>query len=201
MDEKIFARESKFVAGVDSLDRLIPPSLPEIAFAGRSNVGKSSLINAICGRRDMARTSQTPGRTQQLNFFDIGGAFHLVDMPGYGYAKVSKEKVRGWNELLKAYMRGRVNLRACFLLVDARHGLKDSDLEMLTWLDDAGVATRVILTKADDAKKSELEATIAAVEKGIKKHPAAFPKATLTSSKQGSGIDEVRQIILTAISG
>ncbi len=200
MDDKIFKQESKFVAGVDKLDRLIPPTLPEITFAGRSNVGKSSLINAIVNRRDLARTSQTPGRTQQLNFFDIGGAFHLVDMPGYGYAKVSKTMVQSWNELLKAYMRGRVSLRMCFLLVDSRHGLKDSDIEMLKWLDDAAVATRVILTKTDAAKKSELQKTVDTVEKHLTRHPAAFPKVLLSSSDKKEGLEEIREVILTAIS-
>lgn len=201
MDDKIFKQESKFVAGVDKLDRLIPPTLPEITFAGRSNVGKSSLINAIVNRRDLARTSQTPGRTQQLNFFDIGGAFHLVDMPGYGYAKVSKSMVESWNELLKAYMRGRVSLRLCFLLIDSRHGLKSTDIEMLRWLDDAAVATRIVMTKTDAARKSDLLKNIEATEKAISKHPAAFPKVLLSSSDKREGIDEIREVILNAISG
>ena len=147
-----FNGECDFVAAAASLDRIPPESLPEIAFAGRSNVGKSSLINALTGRKALARTSHTPGRTQQLNFFTIQEQFLLVDMPGYGYAKVSKTTRKSWDDLIKQYLRGRVSLKCVFLLIDSRHGLKESDREMMKMLDETAVAYRIILTKADKLK-------------------------------------------------
>ena len=197
--EKLFTSKCEFVAAADTLDWLPPVTLPEIAFAGRSNVGKSTLINALTGRKKLARTSNTPGRTQQLNFFNIGDAFQLVDMPGYGYAKVSKTKIANWIEVLEKYLRGRVPLRLALILVDSRHGLKESDIEMMDLLNKAAVAYRIVLTKTDKAKQAELDKTIANVEKALKKNPAAFPHPIMTSSEKKQGIDELRQIIFDAI--
>lgn len=197
--EKQFTSKCEFFAAADTLDWLPPATLPEVAFAGRSNVGKSSLINALTGRKKLARTSNTPGRTQQLNFFNIGDIFHLVDMPGYGYAKVSKSKIQNWTKVLENYLRGRVSLRLALVLIDARHGIKESDQEMMDLLNKAAVSYRVVLTKADKAPKKELEKTIDAVEKALKKNPAAHPTPHLTSSEKKSGIDELREIILDAI--
>lgn len=197
---KIFQGQHAFIMGVAKLEQLPPASLPEIAFAGRSNVGKSSLINALTGRRGLARTSNTPGRTQELNFFDIGpGHFILVDMPGYGYAKVSKDQVAKWTELLKSYLRGRVPLRLCCILVDARHGLKDTDRDMMKMLDEAAVPYRLILTKADKCRKAELEKTLAATQAELKKHPAAFPHPHLTSSEKKTGIAELQSVLLSLV--
>lgn len=197
--EKIFTSKCDFIAAADTLDWLPPVTLPEVAFAGRSNVGKSTLINVLTGRKKLARTSNTPGRTQQLNFFNIGDVFHLVDMPGYGYAKVSKSKIKTWIEVLESYLKGRVPLRLVLVLVDARHGLKDSDVQMMDLLNKAAVPYRIILTKADKASEGELEKTSNAIEGALKKNPAAFPHPHVTSSEKKRGIDELRQIILNAV--
>ncbi len=191
----LFAGACDFAAGVDTLPRLPDATLPEVAFAGRSNVGKSSLINAITGRNTLARVSHTPGRTQQLNFFDIAGRMFLVDMPGYGYAKVSKEQRSGWEALIRDYLRGRPTLRCVFVLVDSRHGLKDVDHDIMTMLDEAGVPYRIILTKADKGKKGELKALIGAVQAELKKHTAAFPDVHLTSAHDDDGIGELRALM------
>lgn len=195
---KIFGGRCDFVFGVAELGQLPDFSLPEVAFAGRSNVGKSSLINAIM-QRDIAHVSKTPGRTQQLNFFNVGDLFHLVDMPGYGYAKVSKAMQEKWDKLIQEYLKGRPNLRAAFVLVDSRHGLKDSDKHMMKMLDLAAVSYRIILTKTDEVKPKDLTQVIDFVEAYLKTSPAAFPNVQCASSWNKSGIDEIRDTILTLI--
>lgn len=197
--EKTFTSKCEFIAAADTLDWLPPVTLPEVAFAGRSNVGKSTLINALTGRKKLARTSNTPGRTQQLNFFNIGDVFHLVDMPGYGYAKVSKSKIKNWTKVLESYLKGRVSLRLALMLVDARHGLKETDTEMMDLLNAAAVPYRIILTKCDKANQAEVAKTIEKIELKLKKSPAAFPHPHLTSSDKKIGIDELREIILGAV--
>lgn len=201
-DEKIrrqiFSGACDFRLGIAKLEQLPPSDASEIAFAGRSNVGKSSLINAIMGRK-IAHVSHTPGRTQQLNFFEVGEFFWLVDMPGYGYAKVSKSMKKEWDFLIKDYLAGRPNLKTVFLLVDSRHGLKETDIEMMKMLDKAAVAYRIILTKSDEPKPSDLQATKAEVEAFIKKHPAAFPFAMPVSSWKKEGISEIQDIIMSLI--
>ena len=194
--EKQFTSKCEFIAAADTLDWLPPVTMPEIAFAGRSNVGKSTLINALTGRKKLARTSNTPGRTQQLNFFNIGDIFILVDMPGYGYAKVSKSKIKNWTKVLENYLKGRVPLRLTLVLVDARHGMKDSDKEMMDLLNKAAVPYRIVLTKADKANKDELSKAIQTIESQLKKNPAAYPHPHVTSSEKTIGIDELREIIL-----
>lgn len=195
---QVFSGPCDFRLGVADLVQLPPSDISEIAFAGRSNVGKSSLINAVMGRK-IAHVSHTPGRTQQLNFFEVGPHFWLVDMPGYGYAKVSKSLKKDWNHLIKDYLSGRPNLKVVFLLIDSRHGLKDNDKEMMEMLDKAAVAYRIILTKSDEPKPAELTATQAAVESALKKHPAAFPVAQPVSAWKLQGIDDLHQTILSLI--
>ena len=188
----LFAQDCRFVIAVAGLNQLPPGTLPEVAFAGRSNVGKSSLVNALTGRTTLARTSNTPGRTQQLIFFDLGGRLMLVDLPGYGYAKVSKSVVEAWNRLLRAYLKGRVGLRRALVLVDSRHGLKPSDREVMTLLDDAAVPYQVALTKVDKITQPAMTATVAETEAVLKRHPAAYPAVRTTSARSGLGIAELR---------
>jgi len=188
----LFAQECRFVAGTATLDRLPPEALPEVAFAGRSNVGKSSLINALTGRNTLARTSVTPGRTQQINFFDLGGRLMLVDLPGYGYAQAPKHLVKQWTGLVNDYLRGRPGLRRVCILIDSRHGLKDVDREAMAMLDTAAVVYQVVLTKADKIKAAELERVRAAVAGAIARRPAAHPEIAVTSSREGTGIPELR---------
>jgi GTP-binding protein len=192
---KLFAGEAGFTWAASSLASLPPMEGVEIAFAGRSNVGKSSLVNALTGRNTLARVSHTPGRTQQLNFFRIGGRLTLVDMPGYGYAAVGKEKVEAWTALIHAYLRGRANLARVFLLIDARHGLKPVDDGVLATLDQAAVSYQVVLTKADALKASELERRTAEVGAALARHPAAYPIVLPTSSRSGTGIAELRAAV------
>lgn len=190
--QKLFRGQCDFMLGVAGLDQLPADDQPEIAFAGRSNVGKSSLINALTGRKALARTSNTPGRTQQLNFFNLMDQITLVDLPGYGYAKVSKSQSKAWTKLLKSYLKGRVPLRLALVMVDGRHGLKDSDKEMMDMLDEAAVPYRIILTKGDKMKG---DTVLKDVQSVLKKHPAAFPEPHITSSHKNDGLEELRHII------
>ena len=169
-----------------------PVGPPEVAFAGRSNVGKSSLVNALTGRTGLARASNTPGRTQELIFFDLNGKATLVDMPGYGYAAVAKAKSASWGRLIQDYLRGRPSLLRVFLLVDGRHGLKESDHETMRMLDAAAVSYAVVLTKFDDVKAAEREARVAETLEGLRKHVAAFPEVLFTSARSGDGVAELR---------
>ncbi len=191
----LFAQECAFLRGVTSLDGLPPVDLPEVAFAGRSNVGKSSLVNALTGRKSLARTSNTPGRTREINFFDLGGRIVLVDLPGYGYAQVSRTQVTAWTRLVRDYLRGRANLRRLMLLVDARHGLKPGDLDMMAELDRAAVSYQVVLTKADKVPKSGLGALLEALARELASHPAAHPGIEVTSARDGAGIDALRAAV------
>jgi GTP-binding protein len=195
--EALFKGGCSFVKGVVKIDGLPTDGKPEICFAGRSNVGKSSLINALTGRTSLARVSVTPGRTRELNFFTLGkdDALYLVDMPGYGYAKASKVAVRGWTRLIGDYLRGRRELKRVFLLIDARHGIKPNDRETMTLLDEAAVSYQAVLTKADKPKASELEAVIAQVRAELAKRPAAFPQVIVTSSRMGDGVPELRAAV------
>lgn len=188
----LFAKECDFVWGANALNQLPEADLPEVAFAGRSNVGKSSLVNALTGRKTLARTSNTPGRTQQLNFFNLGNRLKLVDMPGYGYAKESKDKVEAWNDMVRRFLRGRVTLRRALVLIDSRHGLKPNDHEIMEMLDRTAVPYVVVLTKADKVKPAELDKVRRDTQVGLKKHPAAFPDIHVTSSEKGTGIAELR---------
>ena len=188
----LFAQECTFVRGVARLPDLPEPSLPEIAFAGRSNVGKSSLLNALTNRKTLARTSNTPGRTRELNFFDLADRLMLVDLPGYGYARAPKTEIARWNTTLRDYLRGRPNLQRLCLLIDSRRGIKDGDLEMMAMLDASAVVYRVVLTKADKPKSAELARLIEAVATEMKKHPAALPEPIVTSSRKSIGIDELQ---------
>ena len=189
---KLFAGQCEFIHAAARPDGLPPIGAPEIAFAGRSNVGKSSLINALTGRSTLARTSRTPGRTQELIFFDLGGKARLVDMPGYGYAAVEKAKSASWRALARDYLRGRPSLARVFVLVDGRHGLKESDHETMRALDAAAVSYAVVLTKGDEVKPDDRRARIAATLEGLRKHVAAYPDVLLTSARTGDGVAELR---------
>lgn len=191
----LFAQECIFVAGADKMEILPPPSLPEIAFAGRSNVGKSSLINALLNRKSLARISHTPGRTQQLNFFLLGNRFYIVDMPGYGYAAVSKAKIKIWSQLIQNYLKGRVPLKRVFLLIDSRHGFKVTDEAVMEELDKAAVSYQIVLTKTDKSTPSEIETLMTTITNKLKKHPAAFPLPLLTSSLTKEGLSPLRETI------
>lgn len=198
--DHLYKADAKFFWGAERPDDLPPATLPEVAFAGRSNVGKSSLINALLDRKHLVRTSGTPGQTRALNFFNIGDRFTLVDMPGYGFAKASKVDQKNWQILLKSYLRGRVTLRLACVLIDARHGFKESDHEMLKLLDGAAVPTRIVLTKADELKEDGAgERLMDQMRPLLQKHPAAHPELILTSSNKRTGIDELRLAIATTL--
>jgi len=192
---RLFAGDWQFAAAAGSAASLPPMRVAEVALAGRSNVGKSSLINALTGRKNLARMSRTPGRTQELIFFSAGGKFTLVDMPGYGYAATAKTRIAAWTELIHAYLRGRANLARIYLLVDARHGLKDTDAPMFKVLGQAAVSHQIVLTKADELKAADLAARVAEVEVALAKYPAAYPHVLATSARAGSGIAELRAAI------
>ena len=187
-----FARPWQLVRGVATLSGLPPAEGIEVAFAGRSNVGKSSLINALVGQKALARTSSTPGRTRELNMFTTGAGITIVDMPGYGYARAPKREVEAWTKLVFAYLRGRANLRRVYVLIDARHGLKDNDLETIKLIDKAAVSYQIVLTKADKLRPAEREAVAAATTAAVAKHAAAHPVILATSAETGLGIDVLR---------
>ena len=189
---RLFARPCRFVAGVAAPDGLPAPTLPEIAFAGRSNVGKSSLVNALTGRRALARTSNTPGRTRELNFFDLDGRLTLVDLPGYGYAAASKQKIKAWTRLAEAYLRGRPTLRRVCLLLDARRGITAADEPVMAAFDESAVSFLAVLTKCDKLAPEALAAQVAAIEAALTAHVAAYPSLIATSARTGEGIAALR---------
>ena len=194
---RLFAGETNFLKGVVAMDGLPPADRLEVCFAGRSNVGKSTLINALTGRKGLARASNTPGRTQEINFFTLGDERYLVDLPGYGFANAPVNVVEKWQRLLKSYLAGRQNLRRAFVLIDARHGVKAVDEEILSLLDATAVTFQAVLTKTDKVKANEREKVLAQVRTALSRHPAAFPEIVLTSSEKGDGIDTLRAIIST----
>lgn len=193
----LFARDVTFMLSAVSLDTLPPARLPEICFAGRSNVGKSSLINALTNRKGLARASNTPGRTRELNYFNVDERLFVVDLPGYGYAKASKSDIARWTKLTRQFLFGRASLRRVFLLIDSRHGIKDSDLELMGMLDETAVTYQLIMTKVDKLKKGALEKVLTKTQKAIAKRPAAFPAIICTSSEKKDGLDELRAEIVS----
>ncbi len=194
---KLFAGNTDFLKGVVAMDGLPPGDRIEVCFAGRSNVGKSTLINALTGRKGLARASNTPGRTQEINFFTLAETHYLVDLPGYGYAEAPVAVVQQWQALLKAYLQGRANLRRAFVLIDARHGVKVVDEEIMKLLDIAAVPFQAVLTKSDKVKGKDREASLTRTRAALAKHPAAFPEIILTSSEKGDGIPTLRATIAT----
>ena len=198
---KLFAGPCDFISGAASVESLPPIALPEVAFAGRSNVGKSSLVNALTGRSTLARVSARPGHTRQINFFDLAGRLSLADLPGYGFAQVSKSMKESWQDLASAYLRGRPTLKRICLLIDSRHGVKDSDHETMKNLDRAAITYQLILTKTDQLRQAEIPRAIAAAQAAARKHGAAHPEVLPTSSETGFGIPELRaEIVAAAVS-
>jgi GTP-binding protein len=191
----LFAGETDFLKGVVAMSGMPPADRIEVCFAGRSNVGKSSLINALTGRKGLARASNTPGRTQEINFFTVGDSHYVVDLPGYGFANAPVAVVEKWQRLLKNYLSGRPTLRRVFVLIDARHGAKAVDEEIMTLLDKSAVTFQTVLTKTDKVRKADFDAALAATRAALAKHPAAFPELILTSSEKGEGIETLRAII------
>ncbi|MGY9048853.1 GTP-binding protein YsxC [Puniceibacterium antarcticum] len=193
----LFAGETEFLKGVVAMDGMPPDDRLEVCFAGRSNVGKSSLINALTGRKGLARASNTPGRTQEINFFTLAESHYLVDLPGYGYANAPLAVVEKWQRLLKQYLSGRATLRRAFVLVDTRHGIKPVDEEIMTLLDKSAVTFQVVMTKADKVKDSDQVKILDQVREKLSKHPAAYPELVMTSAEKGDGIPLLRSIIAT----
>ena len=195
----LFAGSCEFVLGVAKLEQLPLTEMPEVALAGRSNVGKSSLINAITNKRGLAKTSNTPGRTQQLNYFNLADKIHIVDLPGYGYAQAPEHLVKQWQKVIFAYLQGRVNLKRVLLLIDSRHGIKKTDKEVMEMLDKAAVTYQIVLTKTDKITKADLEKVKSSIEEEITKHAAAYSRVLLTSSEKKTGIEMVRAEIASLI--
>ena len=196
---KLFATGADFLKGVVAMDGLPPADRTEVCFAGRSNVGKSTLINALTNRKGLARASNTPGRTQEINYFTLAERHYLVDLPGYGYAEAPLPVVKQWQALLKAYLQGRATLRRAFVLIDARHGAKPVDDEIMSLLDVAAVPFQVVLTKSDKVKGKDRETSLRRTRDALAKHPAAFPEMILTSSEKGDGIATLRAVIATLV--